>query len=150
MEEEIDIRLFLPHRPPMLMVDKLLHIDENEIATSFTVKIDSIFVQDGMLNEFGLIENAAQTCSGIVAKSYFFDENNQEKENVKVIGFISGIKELEVFDFPLIGSKIKCVSTLISQFNSIDYSICTMKCSTFQENKLLFKAIINLYIQVDK
>ena len=132
------------------MVDKLSHINENEVSTIFEVKADTLFIQDGKLNEFGLIENAAQTCSGIVAKSYFFDENNQEKENVKVIGFISGIKELNVYDFPAIGSTIKCVSNLVSQFNSTEYTICTMKCSTFQENKLLFDAVINLFIQEDK
>lgn len=134
----------------MLMVDKLSHINESEVSTIFEIKQENIFVQEGKLNEFGLIENAAQTCSGIVARSYFFDENKQEKKNVKVIGFISGIKELNVYGFPPIGSTIKCLSNLVSQFNSTDYSICTMKCSTFQENKLLFEAVINLYIQEDK
>lgn len=134
----------------MLMVDKLLHINENEVSTVFEIKRDCLFVQNGLLNEFGLIENAAQTCSGIVAKSYFFDENNQEKENVKVIGFISGIKSLNVYDFPPVGSTILCKSNLESQFNSSDYSICTMKCSTFQDDKLLFEAVINLFIQEDK
>ncbi len=148
--EEIDIKLFLPHRPPMLMVDKLTHINESEVSTFFTVKEDSLFVQDGQLNEFGLIENAAQTCSGIVGKSYFFDGENNVIENVKVLGFISGIKELKVHDFPPIGSTIKSTSHLISHFNSPDYTICTMKCSTFQENKLLFEAVINLFIQEDK
>ncbi len=150
LDDEIDIRLFLPHREPMLMVDKLTHINENEVSTIFEIKVNTLFVQDGKLNEFGLIENAAQTCSGIVAKSYFFDENNQEKQNVKVIGFISGIKELNVYDFPSIGATIKCVSNLISQFNSVDYSICTMKCSTFQGDKLFFDAVINLFIQQEK
>lgn len=150
LDDEIDIRHFLPHREPMLMVDKLSHINENEVSTVFEIKQNTLFVQDGKLNEFGLIENAAQTCSGIVAKSYFFDENNQEKENVKVIGFISGIKELNVFDFPPVGSIIHSKSNLISQFNSTDYTICTMKCSTFLEDKLLFDAVINLYIQEDK
>lgn len=150
LDDEIDIRLFLPHREPMLMVDKLEHINTNDVSTIFEIKKDTLFVENGKLNEFGLIENAAQTCSGIVAKSYFFDENNQERKNVKVIGFISGIKELKVYDFPPVGSTIKSVSTLVSRFNSTDYTICTMKCTTFQENKLLFEAVINLYIQEDK
>lgn len=147
---EVDIQHFLPHREPMLMVDSLTHINENEVSTFFEIKNENLFVQDGKLNESGLIENAAQTCSGIVAKSYFFDDKNQAKENVKVIGFISGIKTLDVYGFPPVGSTITCKSKLESQFNSTEYIICTMKCSTFQGDKLLFEAVINLFIQEDK
>lgn len=147
---EINIRQFLPHREPMLMVDKLMHINEQEVSTVFEIKKDGVFVQNGFLNEFGLIENAAQTCAGIVAKSFFFDDENQAKENVKVIGFISGIKTLDVYGFPPVGSTITCKSKLESQFNSTEYIICTMKCSTFQGDKLLFEAVINLFIQEDK
>ena len=55
------------------------------------------FVDNNVFAEVGLIENAAQTCASIVAKSFYIDENNIEKKGVEVIGFISGIKKISVF-----------------------------------------------------
>ena len=71
----LDITKFLPHRAPFLMVDHLLSFDDEHVSTSFKINPDCVFVNDNVFNEVGLIENAAQTCSSIVGKSYFEDDD---------------------------------------------------------------------------
>lgn len=143
----IEIQNYLPHRKPMLMVDHIVEFNNDEVVTLFTIKDDNLFVENAYFSEIGLIENAAQTCSSIVAKSYFVDENNNEKESVKVVGFISGIKKLQVYNLPKAGSSIKSKATLISRFDADEYKICSMKCATYHQSELLFEAELNLFIQ---
>ncbi|MCB0443653.1 MAG: ABC transporter permease [Flavobacterium sp.] len=148
LEKVIEIQHFLPHREPMLMVDYITAFSENEVSTVFHIKEDNLFVENKIFAEIGLIENAAQTCSSIVAKSYFIDDDSHnEKENVRVVGFISGIKKLQVFLLPSVGNTIQTKATLISRFDAEEYKICSMKCTTHSNNTLLFEAELNLFIQ---
>ena len=147
MNTLIDIKKYLPHRSPMLMVDLILVMDDEKVETIFEIKEDAIFIQNGILTEVGLIENAAQTCSSVVAKDYFVDENNQDKADVNVVGFISAIKTLKIHQLPKVGETIKTIATLVSKFVSSDYCLCTMDCKTFHNEELLLEGEINLFIQ---
>ena len=146
-EEIIQIQNFLPHRAPMLMVDYILNLSDTTVKTVFEIKTDNIFVAEGVFAEAGMVENAAQTCSAIVGQTFFVDENQQVKEDVKVIGFISGIKKVTLFDLPKVGETIVTESVLKSRFDSDNYCICTMECKTFVADKLLLDAELNLFIQ---
>ena len=147
MNQPIDIKSYLPHRAPMLMVDWIVALDHQSVETTFTVHPDNIFVQDGFFAETGLIENAAQTCSSIVGKGYKVDENNQDKEGVEVMGFISALKVLKIHALPPVGSTINSKSVLVSQFTTDDYTLCTMKCQTYNGAELLLDGEINLFIR---
>ncbi|WP_163409572.1 ABC transporter permease [Flavobacterium ajazii] len=147
METGVDIQNYLPHRAPMLMVDLILDIDANFVETEFLIREDNIFVHHGIFTEAGLIENTAQTCSSIVGKKYFFDENGTENENVNVIGFISAIKNLKINALPGIGETIITKATLVSKFVGDDYTLCTMSCQSLLEEKILLECEINLFIQ---
>ncbi|HLF51087.1 ABC transporter permease [Flavobacterium sp.] len=146
-ENTIEIQNYLPHRAPMLMVDFILELSELEVKTIFEIKEDTLFVENNIFAEIGLIENAAQTCSAIVGKSYYIDENDGKKDNVNVIGFISGIKKLKVYQLPKVGEAIQTSATLDSRFDFEDYSVCTMLCTTFHDSTMLFEAEINLFIR---
>lgn len=143
----IDIKNYLPHRSPMLMVDLILFMDDEKVETIFEIKKGNIFIQNNTFTEVGLIENAAQTCSSIVAKDYFVDENNKDKEHVDVVGFISAIKTLKIYKLAKAGDTIKTIATLVSKFVTNEYSLCTMNCKTFHEEELLLEGEINLFIQ---
>lgn len=147
MERTIDIKNFLPHHAPMLMVDKFISINSQHVETVFEIKQNNIFVQNTIFLEAGLIENAAQTCSSIVARSYFVDENNQEIEDVVVIGFISTIKSIKIHNLPNVGDILTTKAVLISKFITDDYSLCTLSCQTFNKDKLLLEGEINLFLQ---
>lgn len=143
---QLDIAKFLPHRPPFLMVDNLLSIDDTHVSTSFTIKPDCIFNDNGFFMEPGLVENAAQTCSSIVGKS-FFNENDLEGEGTTLIGFISAIKKVTLYKCPKVGSKIITNATLKSRFDTDEYSICTITCTINLEDVELLSCELNLVIQ---
>jgi len=147
MDALIDIKNYLPHRKPFLMVDMISKMDDTSVETFFKISADNIFIENNLFAESGLIENAAQTCSAIVAKGYYVDENNVDKEAVDVIGFISAIKKLQVFSLPKSGTTITTKATLVSNFVTDDYSLCTMNCKTFERENLLLEGEINLFIQ---
>ena len=76
----------------MLMVTRLVHIDDASVHTQFNVTEDCVFVKNEILSETGLIENAAQTCSAIVGQSYF-DKDDLQGEGNNLVGYISAIKK---------------------------------------------------------
>lgn len=143
----VDIKRFLPHRAPMLMVDLIIEMDHEKVETVFEIKEDNIFISNNFFIESGLIENMAQTCSSIIAKDFFIDENNQAKDDVDVVGFISAIKTLKIHMLPNTGSTINTKAVLVSKFITDAYSLCTMSCQTFNNGDLLLEGEMNLFIQ---
>lgn len=131
----------------MLMVDLILNIDANFVETTFLIKEDNIFVQNNVFIEAGLIENTAQTCSSIVGKKYFFDEDGTENDNVNVIGFISALKNVKIHALPKVGDTMITKADLVSKFAGDDYTLCTMRCQSSVEDQLLLECEINLFIQ---
>jgi 3-hydroxymyristoyl/3-hydroxydecanoyl-(acyl carrier protein) dehydratase len=147
MNTAVDIQNYLPHRAPMLMVDLILDIDTNFVETIFLIKEGNIFVENDVFIEAGLIENTAQTCSSIVGKKYFFDEDGTENKNVNVIGFISALKNLKIYTLPKVGDSIITKATLVSKFAGDDYTLCTMSCKSLLGDKILLECEIYLFIQ---
>ncbi|RZJ53406.1 MAG: ABC transporter permease, partial [Flavobacterium sp.] len=139
MEKVIEIQNYLPHRAPMLMVDLILSMNHETVNTVFTIKEDNIFIENGRLSEFGLIENAAQTCSAIVAKSYFVDDADQDISNVDVIGFISSIKTIKIHALPEQGCDIHATASLLSSFDTGFYTTCMMSCKAYCGEELLLE-----------
>ncbi|MBO0591050.1 ABC transporter permease [Cellulophaga sp. E16_2] len=144
--DKIDISNFLPHRPPFLFLDKILILNDEEVSTSFLIKEDNLFVENNHFNEMGLVENAAQTCSSIVGKSYFDDEDTEGK-GAKLIGFISAIKKITAFSCPQVGSTIISNAKLTSRFDTESYSVCSLECHIFEESTLLLICELNLIIK---
>jgi len=142
----LDITKFLPHRAPFLMVDHLLSIDDEQVSTSFKIQPDCIFIHDNVFNEVGLIENAAQTCSSIVGNSYFEDDD-LEGEGTKLIGFISAIKKVTIYNCPNVGETIISNANLKSRLDLNHYSICTIECKISASNIELLSCEMNLFIQ---
>lgn len=138
-ENLINIHNFLPHREPMLMVDYILELTPEKVITSFVITSDNIFVHNNQFVEAGLIEHSAQTSSSILGQSFF--ENPES--NTKVIGFITNIKKIEVYELPKAGNKIISNAFLISKYENI----CQILCETFLDEKLLIRTEISLFIQ---
>ena len=144
--DAIEISDFLPHRAPFLMVEKVIALSEEYVTTSFTILEDNILVNENIFSEVGLIENAAQTCSAIVGKSYFA-EDDIKGQGTSLIGFISAIKKIEVFECPTVNTKIITKAALKSRFDTDAYSICTLECITYISEKKIATFEMNLFIQ---
>lgn len=144
--QEIDITKFLPHREPFLMVDNVLSIDDEHVSTSFTIKTDCIFNENGYFNEAGMTENAAQTCSSIVGKGYFQDDDVLG-ERTKLIGFISAIKTLQISRCPKVGTTIETYAKINSKLATDQYVMCSIACTISQNQEELLSCEMNLFIR---
>ena len=101
MEQEYDILTLLPQRPPMVMVDRLLHCDPVVTVTELTVREDNIMVEDGHMSACGLIENIAQTCA---ARMGYINLSSGKEVRVGVIG---ALRDMEIHSLPSVGSRIE-------------------------------------------
>ncbi len=122
----------------MLMVDTILEIDNETVSTIFNIKNDNIFIENNRFSEAGLIENIAQTCSSIVGQKIY--TNSEDK---KVIGFITSLKKIQIFELPLVGSQIITKAVMISKFENI----CNITCNVFLNEIILAEADISLFIK---
>ena len=100
MANEYDILTLLPQRPPMVMVDRLLHCDPVLTETELTIRPDNIMVEDGHLAEIGLLENVAQTCA---ARMGYINLSSGKEVRVGVIG---ALRDMEIHARPKVGSTI--------------------------------------------
>lgn len=108
--EQIDIHELLPQRKPFVMVDKLVYFDEKTTTTSFLVREDNLFVENGRLNACALAENIAQTCAarlGYVNK-YILKRGIQ-------VGFIGAVKDMKVIDTPVVGDVLTTTIHVLEQ-----------------------------------
>lgn len=108
--EKIDILTLLPQRPPFVMVDALTHFTEAVTRTRMQVREDNIFVENGALNEAGIIENIAQTCA--VRMGYI--NKFLQADKVK-LGFIGAIKNLVIEALPQTGDVLHTTVEVVSE-----------------------------------
>lgn len=136
----INIQDYLPHRKPMLMVDKILEIDSKNVITLLEIRENIIFLENGFLTESGLTEHMAQTCSSIFGQVFF---ENKTPESKKLIGFITNIKKMEIFSLPKTGDTIISKAEKLSEFENISH----INCRTFCNEILLAEAEIIMFIR---
>ena len=99
---DIAIGEILPQREPFLFVDRLLHYDDIETRTAFTVREGHLLVEDGHLSASGILENMAQTSAARIG--YL----NKYVLHVPVrIGFIGAIRKFRVHRLPAVGETLE-------------------------------------------
>ena len=79
-----DARQFLPHRPPMTMVDTLLEIGEWSVVEA-TIATDNRFLRDGVLDTEVIPEIVAQGCAAITG----FEQDDRHLK-----GMLTGIRNV--------------------------------------------------------
>jgi hypothetical protein len=95
-----DVLKLIPQRPPIVMVDKLISAVDKKTVSGFTIKSDNIFVEKGVLQEPGIIENVAQ--SAALGVGYVCSIKNEKVP----LGFIGAVKNLKIFSLPLVGDEL--------------------------------------------
>jgi predicted hotdog family 3-hydroxylacyl-ACP dehydratase len=91
---------YIPQRSPIVMVDKFFGVEEAYSYTGLTVAPENIFVENGQLNESGVIEHIAQSCAlrvGYICK----------QQNLPVpIGYIAAVKNMVFTTAPVVGDEL--------------------------------------------
>ncbi len=82
------------------MVDRVVAFDRINTTTTFLVREDCIFVEDGVLVPNGMVENIAQTCAARMGCV-----NSLNKESVK-LGFIGAVRDMSFLRLPRIGETL--------------------------------------------
>ncbi|HMI67519.1 MAG TPA: hypothetical protein VK517_15870 [Cyclobacteriaceae bacterium] len=104
-----DITLYIPQRPPMVMVDELVRAEADLAVTRFTILRDNLFLVSNRLGEPGLVENIAQTIAAMVGYNCFL-------KNIPVpIGYIAAVKDLKIASLPAEGSVIETTVMITNQ-----------------------------------
>lgn len=107
------IETFIPHRAPFIMVDNVIEATPETIETDFLILPGNIFIDNGILREFALIENIAQSsCLGLAI-------TNKNTDGKTRNGFIGGISRLQVYDLPKINDTIHTVVNILAQLNNL-------------------------------
>ena len=98
--QEIPILELIPQRPPFVLVDRVVDFDWTRTTTSFLVRDDCLFVEEGMLISDGVVENVAQTCAARMGCISFI-----KGERVK-LGFIGAVRNMSFLRQPVVGETL--------------------------------------------
>ena len=135
--EQIDIKQLMLHRPPMLLVDKVLEIKGDFARTSFEIKPDNIF-----LNKNNVLERTAQIeiMAQALAASNAYNSKINNKPTQK--GFLVMLKNINFYN------DAKCGDILECHINIVDFIAQThiAQGKLFnQEGTLLCEGEIRIY-----
>lgn len=98
----VDAAKLVPHKPPMLLIDRLLEVKERASLSEMTVRADMLFVgKDGKLDDAAYPEIISQA---IAAQEGFRKLGSREPQQE---GFLLGVKHLEVPGSAWIGDTLR-------------------------------------------
>lgn len=106
---QLDILLFLPQRPPFVLVDRIVdfNYDTTATTTSLKLKADTTFVQNNQFQPAGIVENIAQTCAARIGfYDWLFDRPVR-------IGMIGEVKNMRISTLPVVGDEL--ITTIVAR-----------------------------------
>ena len=98
--DESEVAGLIPQTSPMVMIGKLLETEGDKTVTSFVIREDNLFCENGRFLEAGLLENMAQTAAAGIGYQA------RQENRLPPTGFIGGIKNLEIHSLPSLGDEI--------------------------------------------
>ena len=128
------IEFYIPQRAPFIMIDCLTDATPDRFETDFLILPGNIFVEKGILREFALIENIAQSSSAGLAIT------KMHAGEKKADGFIGGISKLKLYDLPKVNDTIHTVVNLIAQIENM----FLLKGQNYLNGKMLLECEIKL------
>ena len=104
-----EIKEYIPQREPIIMVDAFYGIDDKKSFSGLTIKEDNILVEDGLLNEVGIIEHIAQSCA--VRIGYYY----RQQQLPVPTGYIGAIKNMHIRSLPQAGQQLFTTITILQE-----------------------------------
>jgi predicted hotdog family 3-hydroxylacyl-ACP dehydratase len=118
---DFNILDLIPQRPPMAMIDKLVHADERSAQGCLFVRESNLFCENGRMHESGLIEFIAQTAAAFTGYS------NKINSGTVSEGYIGAVKNLVVTALPPVNAEIQC--EIVVENEIVGFTIITGKVS---------------------
>jgi len=108
-----NIQDFIPQRPPFVMIDNLLEATGDYYKTDFKVLPDNIFVENGKLREFAMIENIAQSSSVGLANAKKYPSGKKPE------GYLGAVSKLKLYELPAANDTIHTVIKVIAHLENM-------------------------------
>ena len=136
----IDVHELLPQQEPFVMIDRLTHFDMRRVTTATVVRDECLFVENGVMNAFGLTENIAQTCAARIGyiNKYILDKGIQ-------VGFIGAIRNLTVESLPKVGDRLDTEVEIEEEV----FGMLLAKATVRNGGKTLVTAVMKIAIKSD-
>lgn len=125
---------YIPQRAPFVMIDNLIEATNERFVTDFIISPDNIFLEDGSLSAYALIENIAQSGAAGLAT---INAHDMQKP---VSGFIGGISKLKVYDLPKVNNTIHTIVRPIAQLGGM----FLLKAETLVDDKKMLECEVKL------
>jgi 3-hydroxyacyl-[acyl-carrier-protein] dehydratase len=128
------IEAYIPQRAPFIMVDNLLVATPEKFETDFKILPDNIFLENGILREFALIENIAQSSAAGLAML------NRIGSKDDVEGFIGGITKVKIFKLPEVNETLQTIIIPKAELGNM----FLVEASTYANGKKLLECEVKL------
>lgn len=128
---------YIPQRPPIVLISRIYKSDDTTVVTGFDITEEHIFTHHGKLSESGIIENMAQTAAS--RAGYEAVKHNSKP----VIGFIGNIKDLVIYELPLVGNEL--LTEVVTKTQVMNVSIIEAK--SYSQNRLIASCEMKIFLQ---
>lgn len=147
MKNYPEIETLIPHRKPILCIDKVISVEDLVAKTQYKIEDSCLFFSNGSFSELGLLENAAQ--SSFVFLKFFFANSSENLwgEGKDSVGFISHINAMTVHFLPKEQDEIFTTTSTELVFESENLKICNVKAETKVNSKLAFTTEMKMILQ---
>ena len=121
---------YLPHRPPMLLIDELVEVSDVRAVVRTTIKPDCVFARDGIVHPAAMIEFMAQCCAIMVAA--------RPSGKGPQLGFVISCREVDFWvDSFAVGDKLELTADKLHGHEALVVFDCTVvrdgvECATMQ------------------
>lgn len=103
----------IPQKSPFVMVDSLLHFEENKCVAGLTISKENILASETNFSAAGLIEHMAQ--SAALYTGYGYHLKNEPIQ----IGYIGSLNKVEIATLPKIGQTLETNVTILHEILNI-------------------------------
>ena len=135
----MNIKELIPQRFPILMVDELVEVAQDQATARLQLTQDNFFMDEvGLLSEAGLIEHMAQSASAMVGYEHKLAGGTRPP-----VGYIAEVKRFECLKRPASGQTI--LTTVTRNLQVGDVTIITTQC-TDQDGELLARTQMKIFI----
>lgn len=116
-----DIFAYIPQRPPMVMVDSYYGKSSDSAYTGLTIDGNSLFCDDGVFQEAGIIEHIAQSAAVSVGVGFV------ERGESVPIGFIGAVSKFKINRLPKSGEILHTTTKLINNYMEVSLVFSEVK-----------------------